>query len=882
MAHRSLSIRLFALVAALHLALYGALLAWSGGVPYVFDNNESFSILHHAKNLYQFPVSDSMGLTDEAFSPAPEAHPFVYTHQGNFPRVFALVIFAAGARTIESQIVVTTVAVGSLAMFLIFRFFSLSVSPWFGLVATSVLMTDYLYFVQWHVNTFRIWHSVFLFGALLCVRALCVRSTAPRLVGAFLLFACMTYFELAFALFVCATCGAYAAFHCRLRWQTLLGALLVPALGAVSGAGVLVAQIVAYMGWPAFLEDLSLTYSARNVATASPEYMQRLRDFFDGHNLVFWYNLRDASAERSVAGIARSLVSTHVPTYTPLLVLIVLMVVCGLALCWALSRVTTPPTERTTRGKLAPDVPAGTGRTLLIWLCWYRVLDALVGWDPLYAVTINPDLASPSTGLLLGFLVLGCASGLTFAQSRLTTGDWLGAAKLSVVHVAAAGVLLLGLEVVIETGWSMAESRYAALWTALWPGVLRNRWLVSALVAVTAFVSTTMILDRRDGRGASASSVTGIWPFLLSSLFGYAVAFVVFPGYVFSGYLVRQVPLVSFSFAALVALVIYASGKMAVAGLGAPSAWRGHTARSWTGGANSLNIGAAVVLIAVTTVWLHTQAGYVRELAPDQAGYVHALRNPEYDGASFLVNNYAGPTAAMTGQWAYTGRPTGPAGLHLTPSGYSMNHDAWANMWLADKRTNPAYHAPDYFLCTSNLVLTTVADEITQDRMFQGCTDEGLRLQQDREADAAKILDFTIVDRDPSPRDRWMIARLDWDFPPYLLADPVLTLDRRRGDETQTDGLRLRINYDYTQQQGKDEHDSLLRVYTVPDTSACQPGDGRRQLLLEATSGTPLALPAQFQGHIVASVIPASDTQSGEERFTDVVRITGTGLVQCS
>ena len=66
MAFRSLSSRCLALLIALHLVLYGGLLIWSGGVPYVFDNNESFSSLIHAHNLYQFPLSDSMGLTDEA------------------------------------------------------------------------------------------------------------------------------------------------------------------------------------------------------------------------------------------------------------------------------------------------------------------------------------------------------------------------------------------------------------------------------------------------------------------------------------------------------------------------------------------------------------------------------------------------------------------------------------------------------------------------------------------------------------------------------------------------------------------------------------------------------------------------------------------------
>jgi hypothetical protein len=878
MAFRSLSSRCLALLIALHLVLYGGLLIWSGGVPYVFDNNESFSSLIHAHNLYQFPLSDSMGLTDEAYGQAPEAHPFVYTHQGNFPRAFALVIYAAGARTIESQIIVTTLTVGSLAIFLIFRFFSLTTGPWFGLVATSVLMTDYLYFVQWHLNTFRIWHSVFLFGALLCVRALCLRPTTLQRAGTFLVFACLTYFEIAFALFVCATSWAYALFHCRRRWRDLLVAWFVPALGALAGACFLIAQIVAYMGWPAFLEDLSLTYSARNTAATGPEYLERLRDFFDGHNLVFWYNLSDSSAERSVDGVVRALVTTHLPTYTPILMLVVLIVVCGIGLRWVMSRVTTGDHRRTTRSNLVPDVPTGTGRALLLWLCWYRVLAALARWDPLFAATTNPGLADPPTGLLLGFLLLVCAVGLSMSQVRLATGEWLGAGKLSVVQMAAAAALLLGVELVIETGWPMAESRYAGLWTVLWPGALRHRWLVSLVVAVTAFVSTTAIVDRRQPPPA----VTEVWPFLVSTLFGYAVAFLVFPGYVLSGYLVRQVPFVSFTIATLVSVAIYATAKMAVTGSGSPCAWHWRTISAWARGGRGLNIGAAVAMIVVSTAWIHTQAVYMRQMPPDQAGYIQALRKPEYQGASFLVNNYAGPIAAMTGQWAYMGRPTGETGLRLTPSGYSMNSDAWANMWLADKRSNPDYHEPNYFLCTSNLVLTTVAAEVAQNRVYPRCTDEHLRLRREMEADPTGILAFTIVDRDPSVRDRWMIVKLEWDFPPYLLADPVLALDRRRRDESEAAGLRLQIDYDYTQQQGKEEHDSLFRVYTLADGSSCEPGDSERDLLLEATLGTPLSLPAGFQGHVVASVVPTSDTQSGEEYFTDVMRITNSGLVRCS
>src|SRR5947209_8990698 len=118
------------LVGALAYALgYGGLLIWARGLPYVLDNNESFSSLWHAYNLYHFDIRQTWGLTDEACSPHPEAHPFVHTHQGNFPRLFAFLLFVLGARTIESQIVLTTVTVGGAAICFAYHFFSKLAGP---------------------------------------------------------------------------------------------------------------------------------------------------------------------------------------------------------------------------------------------------------------------------------------------------------------------------------------------------------------------------------------------------------------------------------------------------------------------------------------------------------------------------------------------------------------------------------------------------------------------------------------------------------------------------------------------------------------------------------------------------------------------------------
>ena len=117
------------MLAVVYVGLYGWLLVSTDALPYVYDNTETFSALWHAQNLYRFDFFKSWGLTDEAYGPDPAAHPFVHSHQGNFPRLFAFLIYVLGARTAESQIVVTTFTIGALAMFLAFTFFARRARP---------------------------------------------------------------------------------------------------------------------------------------------------------------------------------------------------------------------------------------------------------------------------------------------------------------------------------------------------------------------------------------------------------------------------------------------------------------------------------------------------------------------------------------------------------------------------------------------------------------------------------------------------------------------------------------------------------------------------------------------------------------------------------
>ena len=147
------------LVALAYGLLFGSCLWVTGGFPYVLDNNESFSSLWHARNLYDFGLARSWGLADESFSPHAGAHPYVHTHQGNFPRLFAFALYVLGARDITSQIVLTTFTVGLASVLLMFRFFSELATPRFGAIACIVFMTDYVLFSQWQMVTYRVWHT---------------------------------------------------------------------------------------------------------------------------------------------------------------------------------------------------------------------------------------------------------------------------------------------------------------------------------------------------------------------------------------------------------------------------------------------------------------------------------------------------------------------------------------------------------------------------------------------------------------------------------------------------------------------------------------------------------------------------------------------------
>ena len=323
-----LSLRGFALPAAAYAVVFGGLLLWTHGLPYAVDNNETFSSLWHARHLYQEGVGQTKGLADEVFAWHAAASPYVHTHQGNFPRLFAFLLYALGARSAESQIILTTFTVGLAAIWLAHRFLRTLGPPLFAAIGCLVLITDYGLLGQWQVDTYRVWYGFFFFGSLYWVSRLEGFPRWPMLAAGAALFAAMFYGEYVFAAFVAVTaCGFALLSHAR-RPRQFLRAWLAVLLGGAAAAALLLSQLVAYMGWEGVRLDLGYTLAARNMAK-DQAFTDRVDQFYRDHRVIFWQNYFDTANLRTLRAFGTSFVQKHLQYYGPWLCVAVILVLAG-------------------------------------------------------------------------------------------------------------------------------------------------------------------------------------------------------------------------------------------------------------------------------------------------------------------------------------------------------------------------------------------------------------------------------------------------------------------------------------------------------------------------------------------------------------------------
>jgi hypothetical protein len=877
-------------VLAAYVLGYGALLLWTGGLPYVLDNNESFSSLCHAYNLYHFDFWKTYGVTDEACSPHAAAHPYLYTHEGNFPRLFAFLLFVLGARGIESQIVVTTLTVGTAAIFFAYHFFGKLAGPRFALLACLFLMTDYLFFAQWQVVTWRVWHAFFLFSSLLCAQGIGEGRRGWWTALTFLNYLCLFYWELVFVSFVTLTAALYTAALWR-RSPAIVGRAAAAALaGALTSVLVCFAQLVAVLGLPAVLADARFTFLARNFAGRNFRLPAEVSTFYDTHHIVFLRNFVDGRPYLRPGACWASFFTYNLGPYTPLFAAVVLILLCALLVGLLYGRRSPGAGARRRLARLAwPRErlgPAGRlalrlGAFLFLWFCADHLLAALLR-DQAYAGS-PPDSVSPAAGRsLLAWAIHGAACGLVLLLNRCATNRWWGYARIPLLRVVAAGCAMLAV------AWSLRRQHgwYGQQHEPIWAAILKTGYArAAARLALVSAVSVAGILllgGYRLLRREDRRPLRRLGRYLACGMVAYFVVYGMFPGYLHSVILRRYVSFFVFFSNACIAVAAYF--VLRLLGREAARARRSGCLRfadprtGASGVAPLESVGRALLappvlravplallLAFVGTYWVRLQVFYVRALRPDYYDFLRVLRAPPYRGASFITNVYAPPIAAATGQWAYCDCRIAGGCVQLGRAGYLVERDLIEQLWLADRGTNPAYTRPDYILLVQSPDMGLVAARLAPGRPGLPPPEPSWPIAS---PSGLRYLEHRVVAQDPSGRGRWQILKADWDYPPYLLpqTEEVPPRHVRLEIATTHDGLEARVQYRYAQQEGKPEAGTVVRLYAVDL-------DGESRLLDEVTGQTAFRLPSSFAGNLKASVTPATATKRGPECFSDTRRV---------
>ena len=317
---------------------HGSILLYSRGLPYVMDANESFSVFWHAYNLLHFSIAESFGLTDESYGPTAAAHPYVHTHQGNMPRLFGALIYVLGADTVEAQIVVTTLVIGTATV--VFAFFAMRrlSNSLFALVFCALLVTDYLQFAQWNVVTYRVWYGFLFFAILLSI----MRAGEPRsrwaMAGLFGSFVLLFYNELVFAGLMAIIAALFTGYWYRDRTRLAIRLWSIEVTGAATAVTILLAQLIGKFGLSVVKQDFTKTFLLRNLSS-NVDQQNASMEFFKEHGIVFWPNfVSDSPYEKGLFPFFKVQMTFIFQLYTPWLTLLMVILLCGFLFALAIDR----------------------------------------------------------------------------------------------------------------------------------------------------------------------------------------------------------------------------------------------------------------------------------------------------------------------------------------------------------------------------------------------------------------------------------------------------------------------------------------------------------------------------------------------------------------
>ena len=888
--------RYLVVLISVYFGLFGFIFAVSDFLPYIMDNNETFSSIIHAKNIYNFGLANSFGLTDESYGITAASHPFVYTHQGNFPRFPALFFYALGATSAESQILIHTFMIGLASIVMAYYFFSRHAQPLFALLACLVLITDYIFFVQWNVVTWRVWHHFFLFAGLLCVEGLSnPRTKRCYALVIFLLWICLFYFELIYAIFISITIGLYVIYFHRKRISTIVLGAIVLVSGAFVGIGILITQVILFYGWDDFLTDARLTFVARNWATDTKSYYAKLEAFFGERNIVFWYNIVDSANLFNFRDFFGSLTWNIFSVYTPFVTITVLMLAFG----WCVSL--TLRTFISQARQTLHVYSRGVGRFSFLShfsrytsykffsygiFIFLMILYVLVAWRFAGLVLIdgrslglNPaTFPSVNNSITYWWSTLAATACLVLLPT-LAAWNGLNIRRTDSLGLIAGIIFLLTFYYFISNFYQVYDVRLLPIWKAYSESY---EPFMHVMIIVIAALSISLMMQRpaRLLMSIARGGLLNLVVLVACSFIAYTIVYRLSPGYLLTGYLHRNVPFASYFVSLIVAFAVGALlflGRIELRHI--LSKHRYQVRQILCKMLGLVSLGCALVL---SIYWLGLQNFYYRHLPPDHFAFLKKLELPPFKGSSFVVDTYAAPVAVATGQWAYFDYKIGGANIINSAEGPSIDHDPTTYSWFADKKYNDSYKRPNYFICIAPQNLLTMAARLSDDwKLFGGtqvdCNSVNLirALTEDRVEKRGLMQNNKLIARDDSARNRWAIIRLDWNTPPAvkvpenpLLSPVTIEIKSKRGEIWLIPTYQLTAaTTDATPQL------PLLALYTIGQQADDCGGPDKPDELIKVVEGYRIALPNGFKGRFRIGVRPRSDGSVGTEVFSAVHRI---------
>ena len=439
-------------------------------------------------------------------------------------------------RSAESQIAVTTFTVGLGAIWLGFHWFARRVNPCFGCVAMLVLMTDYVMFMQWQVNTYRVWHGFALFACLTCVEY-AAEGRRTWAVLTMLTFFCLYYYEFVFVFFVTVTVCTYSMFLYFRQKLVFLRLASFAALGGLLGAALLIAQLIAYMGIDATLQDISYTVRSRQFAAQDADADQKLFQFYKAHNIIFWANFVDGSVLRTPKMFLGTTLLAHLACYSPLVWMPAAMIVGG----FTIGRGFDWLSRRMTFLRHSNDKPITTIHARLAFvpmtsafaICFLRFLshlDRLGDSSPGY-----PDSQVLGSTFVALFSILLWVAAVRWSDKTGILGCWirsfLAAGLMSAVHLVGNWMLDH------QKGITLALSDHPVA-----PFVLLAGHAGATVLGCLLLLGGRCALPR-----SSTSNFSSLLPYMAAGGIGYVAVCFLFGGYVLSGYLERWLSFFVFS-----------------------------------------------------------------------------------------------------------------------------------------------------------------------------------------------------------------------------------------------------------------------------------------------------------------------------------------------